>query len=92
MVETVLKKIVEHITDQCLICCDVGVPCNARQACNDPSSLIFPFQVGIVSVNLQNLATYFSLKKEKSQLIMSFRKKELSKLIEIGFRNQIVTF
>ncbi|EXB29616.1 Pleckstrin homology domain-containing family M member 3 [Morus notabilis] len=48
MVETVLKKIVEHITDQCLICCDVGVPCNARQACNDPSSLIFPFQEGDV--------------------------------------------
>ncbi|PON72208.1 Phox domain containing protein [Parasponia andersonii] len=44
MAETVLKKIVEHITDQCLICCDVGVPCSARQACNDPSSLIFPFQ------------------------------------------------
>lgn len=48
MVETVLKKIVEHITDQCLVCCDVGVPCNARQACNDPSSLIFPFQEGDV--------------------------------------------
>ncbi|KAM7274498.1 hypothetical protein ACFE04_016364 [Oxalis oulophora] len=44
MVETVSKKILEHITDQCLVCCDVGVACGARQACNDPSSLIFPFQ------------------------------------------------
>ncbi|KAA8542289.1 hypothetical protein F0562_023575 [Nyssa sinensis] len=46
MVETVSRKILEHITEQCLICCDVGVPCNARQACYDPSSLIFPFQEG----------------------------------------------
>lgn len=45
MVENVSKKILEHITEQCLVCCDVGVPCNARQACEDPSSLIFPFQV-----------------------------------------------
>lgn len=44
MLETVSRKILEHITEQCLICCDVGVPCGARQACNDPSSLIFPFQ------------------------------------------------
>ncbi|XP_042502153.1 uncharacterized protein LOC122079609 isoform X2 [Macadamia integrifolia] len=44
MVENVSKKISEHITEQCLICCDVGVPCGARQACEDPSSLIFPFQ------------------------------------------------
>ncbi|KAK7411104.1 hypothetical protein VNO78_02506 [Psophocarpus tetragonolobus] len=44
MVETVSRKILEHITDQCLICCDVGDPCNARQDCSDPSSLIFPFQ------------------------------------------------
>ncbi|KAJ6977507.1 hypothetical protein NC653_029419 [Populus alba x Populus x berolinensis] len=49
MAETVSRKILEHITEQCLICCDVGVPCSARQACNDPSSLIFPFQVGIQS-------------------------------------------
>ncbi|XP_048329064.2 uncharacterized protein LOC125422292 isoform X2 [Ziziphus jujuba] len=48
MVETVLKKILEHITEQCLICCDVGVACGARQDCNDPSSLIFPFQEGEV--------------------------------------------
>jgi hypothetical protein len=46
MVETVSRKITEHITEQCLVCCDVGVPCGARQACNDPSALIFPFQVG----------------------------------------------
>lgn len=45
MVETISKKIVKHITDECLICYDVGVPCGARQACDDPSSLIFPFQV-----------------------------------------------
>ncbi|GMH23408.1 hypothetical protein Nepgr_025251 [Nepenthes gracilis] len=44
ILETVLKKIHEHITEQCLVCCDVGVPCAARQACDDPSSLIFPFQ------------------------------------------------
>lgn len=48
MVETVSRKIMEHITEQCLICCDVGVPCNARQTCDDPSSLIFPFQEGEV--------------------------------------------
>lgn len=46
MVETISRKILEHIAEQCLICCDVGIPCNARQACDDPSSLIFPFQVG----------------------------------------------
>ncbi|CAH8350660.1 unnamed protein product [Eruca vesicaria subsp. sativa] len=44
IVETVRQKILEHITEQCLVCCDVGVPCNARQACDDTSSLIFPFQ------------------------------------------------
>lgn len=48
MVETISKKIVDHITDECLICYDVGVPCGARQACDDPSSLIFPFQEGEV--------------------------------------------
>ncbi|KAJ0578330.1 putative Phox domain, multihem cytochrome, PX domain superfamily [Helianthus annuus] len=48
MVETISKKIVNHITDECLICYDVGVPCGARQACDDPSSLIFPFQEGEV--------------------------------------------
>ncbi|XP_027169104.1 uncharacterized protein LOC113768807 [Coffea eugenioides] len=48
IVETVSKKIQEHIIEQCLICCDSGIPCNARQACNDPSSLIFPFQGGEV--------------------------------------------
>ncbi|KAL6964404.1 hypothetical protein U1Q18_035459 [Sarracenia purpurea var. burkii] len=47
MVDTVARKILEHITEQCLVCCDVGVPCNARQACDDPSCLIFPFQVCI---------------------------------------------
>ncbi|XP_057804538.1 uncharacterized protein LOC131019932 isoform X2 [Salvia miltiorrhiza] len=44
MVETVSRKIQEHITDQCLICYDVGVPCGARQDCQDPVALIFPFQ------------------------------------------------
>ncbi|XP_048443825.1 uncharacterized protein LOC125467855 [Pyrus x bretschneideri] len=44
ILETALRKILDHITEQCLICCDVGVPCGARQACSDPSSLIFPFQ------------------------------------------------
>nr|XP_043607690.1 uncharacterized protein LOC122579568 [Erigeron canadensis] len=48
MVETISKKIVHHITDECLICYDVGVPCGARQACDDPASLIFPFQEGEV--------------------------------------------
>lgn len=48
MVETVSRKILEHIMEQCLICCDAGVPCDARQACDDPSSLIFPFQEGEV--------------------------------------------
>lgn len=48
VVENVSKKILEHITEQCLVCCDVGVPCNARKACDDPSSLIFPFQEGEV--------------------------------------------
>ncbi|XAR72616.1 hypothetical protein NMG60_11019322 [Bertholletia excelsa] len=44
VVETVSRKILQHITEQCLVCCDVGIPCNARQTCHDPSSLIFPFQ------------------------------------------------
>lgn len=48
MLETVSRKILEHIAEQCLVCCDVGVPCGARQACNDPSSFIFPFQEGEV--------------------------------------------
>nr|DAD30893.1 TPA_asm: hypothetical protein HUJ06_009744 [Nelumbo nucifera] len=46
IVECVSNKILEHITEQCLICCDAGVPCGAQQACQDPSSLIFPFQEG----------------------------------------------
>lgn len=45
ILEAVLKKIEEHITELCLECCDHGVPCGARQACDNPSSLIFPFQV-----------------------------------------------
>ncbi|GFP92371.1 pleckstrin homology domain-containing family m member 3 [Phtheirospermum japonicum] len=44
MVETVSRKIHEHITEQCLVCYDVGIPCSARKDCNDPLSLIFPFQ------------------------------------------------
>ncbi|KAK4437246.1 Differentially expressed in FDCP 8 [Sesamum alatum] len=48
MVETVSRKIEEHITEQCLLCYDVGVPCNARQNCSNPLSLIFPFQEGEV--------------------------------------------
>ncbi|KAL8457842.1 hypothetical protein ACS0TY_035637 [Phlomoides rotata] len=44
MVETISRKIELHITDQCLICYDVGIPCSARQDCQDPLSLIFPFQ------------------------------------------------
>ncbi|KAI3454479.1 hypothetical protein Pfo_011142 [Paulownia fortunei] len=46
MVETVSRKIQEHITEQCLVCYDVGIPCSARQDCNNPLSLIFPFQEG----------------------------------------------
>ncbi|KAL0286672.1 UNVERIFIED_CONTAM: Differentially expressed in FDCP 8 [Sesamum angustifolium] len=48
MVETVSRKIEEHITEQCLLCYDVGVPCSARQDCSNPLSLIFPFQEGEV--------------------------------------------
>lgn len=44
MLETISGKIFEHITQQCLECYDSGVPCAARQVCEDPSSLIFPFQ------------------------------------------------
>ncbi|KAG8378861.1 hypothetical protein BUALT_Bualt07G0028700 [Buddleja alternifolia] len=44
MVETVSRKIEEHITEQCLVCYDVGIPCSARQDCDNPLSLIFPFQ------------------------------------------------
>ncbi|XP_008791191.2 uncharacterized protein LOC103708169 [Phoenix dactylifera] len=44
MVETISNGILEHISQQCLMCYDAGVPCAARQACDDPSSLIFPFQ------------------------------------------------
>ncbi|KAI3931312.1 hypothetical protein MKX01_040229 [Papaver californicum] len=45
--ETVFSKMLQHITQQCLTCRDTGVPCGARQACEDTSSLIFPFQVSI---------------------------------------------
>ncbi|CAN6453160.1 unnamed protein product [Victoria cruziana] len=44
MMDTLLSKTLEHITQRCLVCCDVGEPCGARLACDDPSSLIFPFQ------------------------------------------------
>ncbi|KNA09203.1 hypothetical protein SOVF_155770 isoform B [Spinacia oleracea] len=44
ILEAVLKKIQEHITELCLECCDLGVSCGARQACDNLSSLIFPFQ------------------------------------------------
>ncbi|PKA61707.1 hypothetical protein AXF42_Ash008537 [Apostasia shenzhenica] len=44
MVENISNLILEHITQQCLICYDAGVACAARQACHDPSSMIFPFQ------------------------------------------------
>ncbi|XP_031500130.1 uncharacterized protein LOC116264189 [Nymphaea colorata] len=44
MMDTLSSKTLEHITQQCLLCCDVGEPCGARLACDDPSSLIFPFQ------------------------------------------------
>ncbi|KAL6882130.1 hypothetical protein ACP4OV_011602 [Aristida adscensionis] len=43
-VQTISKTILEHITEQCLVCYDAGVSCAARQACDDPLSLIFPFQ------------------------------------------------
>lgn len=55
IVETVRKKILEHITEQCLVCCDVGVPCNARQACDETSSLIFPFQVSFYVTLAMNI-------------------------------------
>ncbi|KAL0356114.1 UNVERIFIED_CONTAM: Differentially expressed in FDCP 8 [Sesamum radiatum] len=48
MVESVSRKVEEHITEQCLLCYDVGVPCSARQDCSNPLSLIFPFQEGEV--------------------------------------------
>ncbi|XP_051123170.1 uncharacterized protein LOC127246034 [Andrographis paniculata] len=44
MVESVSRKILEHITEQCLVCYDSGIPCNARKDCDNPLSLIFPFQ------------------------------------------------
>lgn len=44
ILEAVLKKIEEHITELCLECCDNGVSCGARHACDNLSSLIFPFQ------------------------------------------------
>ncbi|KAK9747890.1 hypothetical protein RND81_02G021700 [Saponaria officinalis] len=44
ILEAVLKKMQEHITELCLECCDNGIPCGARHACSNPSSLIFPFQ------------------------------------------------
>ncbi|KAL2935959.1 Pleckstrin homology domain-containing family M member 3 [Bienertia sinuspersici] len=44
ILEAVSKKIQEHITELCLECCDNGIPCGARQACDNPCSLIFPFQ------------------------------------------------
>lgn len=47
MLETLSNKILEHIAQQCLVCYDTGVPCAARQVCDDPLSLIFPFQVSL---------------------------------------------
>ncbi|KAG0485628.1 hypothetical protein HPP92_009707 [Vanilla planifolia] len=44
MAENISNLILEHITQQCLVCYDSGIPCSAHQACHDPSSLIFPFQ------------------------------------------------
>ncbi|MQL96585.1 hypothetical protein Taro_029265 [Colocasia esculenta] len=44
LVKTIQIKILDHIAQHCLICYDSGVSCAARQACEDPSSLIFPFQ------------------------------------------------
>ncbi|XP_074316911.1 uncharacterized protein LOC141653144 [Silene latifolia] len=44
ILEAVLKKMQEHIIELCLECCDNGIPCGARRACSNPSSLIFPFQ------------------------------------------------
>ncbi|KAL4036307.1 hypothetical protein IC575_005037 [Cucumis melo] len=44
ILETVSRKILEHIEEKCLVCCDAGVSCGARQACSAPLSLIFPFQ------------------------------------------------
>uniref|UniRef100_A0A0D9YAC2 PX domain-containing protein n=1 Tax=Oryza glumipatula TaxID=40148 RepID=A0A0D9YAC2_9ORYZ len=43
-VQTISNRILVHITEQCLVCYDSGVPCAARQACDDPLALIFPFQ------------------------------------------------
>ncbi|KAG7023123.1 Pleckstrin-likey domain-containing family M member 3, partial [Cucurbita argyrosperma subsp. argyrosperma] len=44
ILETISRKILEHIEEKCLVCCDAGVSCGARQACSTPLSLIFPFQ------------------------------------------------
>ncbi|XP_023531456.1 uncharacterized protein LOC111793688 [Cucurbita pepo subsp. pepo] len=44
LLETLSRKILEHIEEKCLVCCDAGVSCGARQACSAPLSLIFPFQ------------------------------------------------
>ncbi|KAH9612956.1 hypothetical protein KSS87_019108 [Heliosperma pusillum] len=44
ILEAALKKMQEHIIELCLECCDNGIPCGARHACSNPSSLIFPFQ------------------------------------------------
>ncbi|XP_047054172.1 uncharacterized protein LOC124660407 [Lolium rigidum] len=43
-VQTISNRILVHITEQCLVCYDAGIPCAARQACDDPLALIFPFQ------------------------------------------------
>ncbi|KAK9119747.1 hypothetical protein Scep_017840 [Stephania cephalantha] len=48
ILDTLSEKILEHITQRCLVCCDLGVPCGARQACEDPSALIFPFQEDVI--------------------------------------------
>lgn len=61
MVENVSRRILEHITEQCLVCCDVGVACGARQACDDPSSLIFPFQVSTYTVDTKSSSSFILL-------------------------------
>jgi len=43
-VQTISNRILLHVSEQCLVCYDAGIPCAARQACDDPLALIFPFQ------------------------------------------------
>lgn len=98
MLETVSRKILEHITEQCLICCDVGIPCSAKQACIDPSSLIFPFQVGLygtafakklLDFQLLVIILFFAQQMKSSADRLIKKKKSISFVVASSYQTRL---